>query len=425
MGPGEARAHSVWNYLFPFTLTAAAPESSRSWPASPAPAAPAGRRAASGGCGRCGGRRSSRIVVGKRSVPGPVDPAHPGTALNPLSRSITMTTLLIAGLATGLIWAPVAFNHSAAPDTVPPGSLVPKLRIGSVDGVHDAFVAIEDLEVGRDGEIFVVDPRGDGIPVFSAAGEHLRTIGRSGAGPGEFRLPFRIGTRNDTVWVHDLGLRRLNLFDSAGAHLESLGAVDSSGSDSRLPPQAPLAVLSDASCLVHHTVSDRLLADQDDLTTPVVRTDCGGATLGTIARLSRTNEILAIRHPERPQGGIFTRQPLADQPLWSVAPDGSGIWIVHRRAAERSGRASFRVIGLAPAGDTIANWTVSYRPIAVTASDRYRLVTEWIERALAVPGGLPKPAHRGAPGGGRALPARVPSPSDGARGRARRGHLAS
>jgi hypothetical protein len=290
---------------------------------------------------------------------------------------IALTTAVLTGLAAGLLPPPA--------DTIPVGSLVTELRLGTVDGPHDTFTAIEDLEVSGNGDILVVDPRGDGVRVFSARGEYLRTVGGAGAGPGEFRLPFRIGMRTDTIWVHDLALRRLNLFKWPHQFLGTVPAIQAAGADN-YPPQAPLAILADGSCLVHYTLSDRALAGDDNPTSILVRTDCGERTLGTVATLSRTNEILAIRQPDRPGGGIFSRQPLADQPLWAIEPGGTGIWIVNRRAADRAGRGTFQAIRLSATGDTLVSWTIDYLPLAVTAADRQRLMTEWVDRASEVPG---------------------------------------
>lgn len=48
------------------------------------------------------------------------------------------------------------------------------------------FGNIVDIETGSAGTVYVLDKQNAGIHVFSNSGEHLRTIGREGEGPGEF-----------------------------------------------------------------------------------------------------------------------------------------------------------------------------------------------------------------------------------------------
>src|SRR5690606_12745404 len=51
------------------------------------------------------------------------------------------------------------------------------------------------------------------ISVFDRAGRHLRNLGRSGGGPGEFRSLGALGWRGDTLWVMDPQGGRLHLYD--------------------------------------------------------------------------------------------------------------------------------------------------------------------------------------------------------------------
>lgn len=64
------------------------------------------------------------------------------------------------------------------------------LRIGVADGDPDQqFSAVVDLAVDRSGRIYVLDRDAGELRVFSSEGEHLRTIGRRGRGPGELTSP--------------------------------------------------------------------------------------------------------------------------------------------------------------------------------------------------------------------------------------------
>ncbi|MDX2472851.1 MAG: 6-bladed beta-propeller [Candidatus Krumholzibacteria bacterium] len=70
------------------------------------------------------------------------------------------------------------------------------------NGEDFLFGEIEDLLIDDDGTIFVLDSQLANVKAFSPAGQHLRTIGREGDGPGESRAP------GDLVFMPDgsLGL---------------------------------------------------------------------------------------------------------------------------------------------------------------------------------------------------------------------------
>ncbi len=97
--------------------------------------------------------------------------------------------------------------------------LVEELRIGTVEGDGpDAFGSmIPALEVDDLGRIWVVDQMSHEVRVFDADGEHVRTLGGEGEGPGELRMPFQIYRGPEGhMWVADAMNLRLSVFDTAG-----------------------------------------------------------------------------------------------------------------------------------------------------------------------------------------------------------------
>ena len=48
---------------------------------------------------------------------------------------------------------------------------------------------IAQIATGPEGDIYLLDQQLTEVKVFSRAGDYLRTIGREGEGPGEFRRP--------------------------------------------------------------------------------------------------------------------------------------------------------------------------------------------------------------------------------------------
>ena len=96
-----------------------------------------------------------------------------------------------------------------------------ELRIGSVDDPEYSLTYIGQLEVGPDGTIYTLHPQDKAIRVHSSNGELVRTIGREGAGPGEFDRPGSLGMIGDTLWVLDRGLYRISYFNLAGEVLRT------------------------------------------------------------------------------------------------------------------------------------------------------------------------------------------------------------
>lgn len=95
------------------------------------------------------------------------------------------------------------------------------LAIGHVAGPPEyTFGAIGDVEVDAEaGEIFVLDAMADRIRVYDWEGEHLRSWGREGEGPGEFSSAAALAVQRDTVVVADVW--SLHVFARDGSHLRS------------------------------------------------------------------------------------------------------------------------------------------------------------------------------------------------------------
>ncbi len=68
-----------------------------------------------------------------------------------------------------------------------------------------------------DGSVAVVDPTVNQVRVFDDTGEHLRSLGRLGDGPGEFKNAWLAWVRpGDTLWVGDHRPWRYNVFAADG-----------------------------------------------------------------------------------------------------------------------------------------------------------------------------------------------------------------
>lgn len=94
----------------------------------------------------------------------------------------------------------------------------PMLEIGIAQG--DSLYELNGVVSARrlsDGRIVIANARSSELRVYDASGIHLRTIGRNGEGPGEFRNlggVFRLP--GDSILTLDRALRRLTVFDTQG-----------------------------------------------------------------------------------------------------------------------------------------------------------------------------------------------------------------
>jgi hypothetical protein len=98
------------------------------------------------------------------------------------------------------------------------------------------------IAVSASGEIAVFDDKPVGILLYSARGEFLRTIGRQGAGPGEYMDAVALFMHHDTLIAHDRWAHRLVFFALDGRALGSAPA--DGGPVLQLTPEGVLSYMA-------------------------------------------------------------------------------------------------------------------------------------------------------------------------------------
>jgi len=63
---------------------------------------------------------------------------------------------------------------------------------GETDDEDEFFGIIADIEIDEAGNVYLLDSQLSEVKIYTADGEYLRSIGREGEGPGEFRRPSAI-----------------------------------------------------------------------------------------------------------------------------------------------------------------------------------------------------------------------------------------
>jgi hypothetical protein len=100
----------------------------------------------------------------------------------------------------------------------------PSLQLGTLDGEPEyQFFRITDAHRFEDGRIVVANRGTHELRFFDADGEHYRSVGGEGDGPGEFQdLRLVRELAGDSLLTFDQRQRRISVFDSTGAFSRSL-----------------------------------------------------------------------------------------------------------------------------------------------------------------------------------------------------------
>jgi hypothetical protein len=124
----------------------------------------------------------------------------------------------------------------------------PVLEVGMVDGPAEYVLGNVAGVLGTaDGGVLVADGQARNLRWYDAAGRHVRTVGREGAGPGEFRHISRlVPYRADTVVVVDWMNRRITFLAGDGTVVrdESTRTAGETGTDD------PIAYAPDGSAVL-------------------------------------------------------------------------------------------------------------------------------------------------------------------------------
>lgn len=259
---------------------------------------------------------------------------------------------------------------------------VPELRIGSVDDPDRTLTRFRHLVVAPDGRIYTAHDQERLIRVHDAEGTLVRTIGRQGSGPGEFRYFDAIGLLGDTLWVLDTGNTRFGYFSLDGELIGHRRLTIDSGGPDRNPPR-PRGHFSDG------TIRGDVLAPDSDVAvgriteSPILRIDADGTPLDTVAIVLLTNTTLRLADPNQGDGWqTYLDQPYSDTRLTRISPVATEVVYVDRGAV-RGTAPTFRVTRLTLAGDTIFSRAYPYVPRPIDPPSVDSLVFDWAERIAA------------------------------------------
>lgn len=233
--------------------------------------------------------------------------------------------------------------------------IVEEFRVGSLWGGNlDEELGDSrntSVTMGPNGQIFVAEYTNDRVMVFSGDGEFVRSIGRAGEGPGEFRHPTAMAwDGNDRLWVAE-GIRRpYQVFDSSGAYQKSVPRPIRS-----LPNLQHPLVWESTGTFVEETGDDEQVV--------YLRVDTLGQPVDTAAVLPLPDLLRSFRNRivlRSWESARFVTRHYLPRMRFSRAPDGT-IW--------STTNDRLRLVQTGPRGDTIRIAETVHRPAEFDRKD--------------------------------------------------------
>jgi hypothetical protein len=182
-------------------------------------------------------------------------------------------------------------------------------RLGGEDEEDVIFGVIGDIAVDQSGSVYLLDAQLNEILVFDDGGEYLRSIGREGEGPGEFRRPAGLFlTAAGDVAVVQMMPGKIVLLTADG---EPAGIYPVKNPDDGVQffTRADRAANQIA-------VSSRRFKRREngaDITESLLRIDANGDQTATYMEVNTTREFTSTEMDEKSVSGTL---------IWSVAADG-------------------------------------------------------------------------------------------------------
>ncbi len=271
----------------------------------------------------------------------------------------------------------------------------PLLDVGGEEGdANQQFARVADAVRLSDGTLLVADGQVNELRAFDAQGQYLRTLGRAGGGPGEFKgLEDLYLLPGDTVAAFDYMSARLSFFAPTGAFARGVGL---GRLEKNLPPR-PLGVFSDGSLLVapmYNPVFTNSPKPSRD-TVPLARFSAAGAQAALLGRVPGEETVTLASGGSN---GFATRSSVPFGLATSFAVHGDRLLVgdaaKYELVERRPDGAVVRLIRRAgePEAVTEADRAayLEKRRNAISQSDRFREAEERMIKSLPFP---PRKGH--------------------------------
>jgi len=223
--------------------------------------------------------------------------------------------------------------------------LIEEGRFSGAEGTPAELGDPRSVAVDDAGRIYIVDNKPASIKVFGPDGRLIRSIGREGEGPGEFRVGF-IAAHGGYLVLHDPQVSRTTVWDTAGRFLRSWHDACCYWADIQVDREGRIYVPSPASGK----------PGEQRRGTPYVRMSLEGTILDTLW-LPRGEETKYWSISTK-QSSMMTSIPFMPELMWALHPDGGFVYGWSGRYAivrSRTGSDSVRVFGKAWTPDPLTD----------------------------------------------------------------------
>ena len=238
--------------------------------------------------------------------------------------------------------ARLADSAGVAIVTNPPGEAVyatvasePFLSLGAIDGPEELlFARIASVAVDRAGNLVVADGQVGEIRIFDAGGAHLRTLGATGEGPGEFQaLAGAWPTAEGGIVAVDSRLDRITRFGPDGellatATFEGLGEqpmirpVRMAGPGTFLSRVQSLTLPSPTGVFSLEEAIESMSDPLGSRSEYVVRHDLTGVLIDTVATVPAQASVTSGRGGGTNMSITIMRVPFSPAPAATASPEG-------------------------------------------------------------------------------------------------------
>jgi hypothetical protein len=181
------------------------------------------------------------------------------------------------------------------------------VTIGEVDGPPEYILVSPWAARLSDGRIAILDRSDRELRLFSQEGLYLSSSGREGEGPGEFRGSNSVHVvAADTMVIWDRALRRLSLFDPAGAFVRSISIQEAE------PIQLSLGVLD-----LQTLLGSRLIESSDSAGLYISRNEVLVLTSEGAVKVA----VDTTHEPRYTTDRLSTYLPFAPTPFHAAGPE--------------------------------------------------------------------------------------------------------
>jgi hypothetical protein len=256
------------------------------------------------------------------------------------------------------------------------GARAQELKLGQPAArLRHQFSGINGFRELSDGRVLVADGIDNLLVRVNLATNAIDTIGRVGAGPGEYRNPDALfALPNDATMVVDLGNARMVVFDAAGRYQESIPIAQ--GQPGAGPGPVPLVFprSTDAAGRIYYQPAGAGRGASSD-SGVVIRWDRKAGRFDTLARVKLPTLVTK-------SSGSTSNQRVSMRPAVYPVQDG---WVAASDGRVALIRApAYRVDWVQPDGTRVIGKPLSTAPVPVRDPEKKEYLAEQALTALGV-----------------------------------------